>query len=151
MIQIGGPSSVEDTSILLRHLCWDSKEAQPILLEALYSALFNIDADYAGPILSITKNVLLDTQDHLRKKRIFSYCDKLLSLLDEKKKYPKKMRACIWFLQDLIHVCDLVSEWAKKNNPKLEWLQRWILEHRDFMQRSNSNSNNNNSDNNSKP
>jgi len=127
----GGPNPKE-LFRMLSHYIWRNPTYAETVIDSIMTALSDSDFDSLGPIFEVLFDIL-QLEDASIKHVVNYAMTKLVELMEEKKKAPKKTRELIRFLEKLDKENELAEKWIARNQDKLVWIDHWTKAHQDIM------------------
>lgn len=106
---------------LLQHLAWENYEISKHVISIIFKSISESEYDQLSHLFEVLLQ-FLKTEDTLHKLRIEVFLPKYVRMMEEKKKMPKKTKACLEFLQRLIQSDKFAHSWIQQNKDQLAWL-----------------------------
>ena len=95
----------------------------------LCQCISETEFDQLQPIFDVISILLDNSENNLSvpfaNQRVAVAMEKILKVMDSKKKFPKKTRTCIEFLEKLAHDNKLVENYIKNNRERFIWIENW--------------------------
>lgn len=99
---------------ILCHLGWENSQISKYIIVTIMKSIYETEHDQLSHLFEVFLQ-FLQLEDSLLKERVEFGLTKFLSIMEEKKKLPKKSKACQDFLQRISEEHSYANTWLEQH------------------------------------